>query len=267
MWLNPVQPMGSTSLPGMSTSGDWTMSERNESPQYRNKGRGPLWLGAGVLLGSVAAAGITYGVLNYNNDQTQLEPAPVVRQAEEMPSYTAPIIEAVEVEVIEPTPEPPPYQSHELRPYLLESYWDITDDYWYELSKNDENHRLSDYKPQYVELVNDLKNGKNIFSENNLFYDHVESWNHVQLTLEQILEIEGFNHRKDGYIQKPNTPNNKYADLYTRLMKDDATDNWVAFKETAAKVLGKEKLEGLEMFEKMLYEASIEANNFSWYEK
>ena len=73
-----------------------------------------------------------------------------------------------------PTPEPPPFQPHDLRPYLLESFWSE----WrenYDKADTYDSYQLSMVKPQYAGLVDRLENGENVFLENNLFYSHIES--------------------------------------------------------------------------------------------
>ena len=198
-------------------------------------------------------------------------------QIEQPPSYNLPIVETSEpvekvvqassqstqkVEVIA-TPEPPPYQLHELGPHLLEGFYDTIRYYFKDVSEYDKNYRLSSSHPQYSDLVDRLINDENVFLDNNLFYDHIESWNHVESILFEMMDREGFNFKRDGY--ESSYAENKYSDLYQRLKEQDALYNWATFKKTAAEVLDKKELPLIEMFEQKLYEASVSAGNFSWY--
>ena len=247
------------------------MSERNESPQYQNKGRGPLWLGAGVLLGSIAAAGITYAVLNSPNNPDYVEPAAVERQVGEMPSHYSPNIEATEsVEKVvqassqspqkvegSATPEPLSYQSHEIGGGLLGSFY-IISSHFFKLSGYNQNHKISNFNPEYSDAVVRLNKGENIFLEDEYF-------KYPEYILHEVLDREGFNFSNYGYEMKAGKPTNLYDELLYERRTENGFRDWVEIKEVFKKILNKEELPLLGKFEQNLYDASTERNDYRWY--
>ncbi len=243
------------------SDGKGHIMQNEPQPANRPNRRFLAWLSVLLALGCLALAGCQTGPSQREIEATVAASVRATQTAAEATAAADAATTTAIANLPTPTPEPPPFQPHELGPYLLESFYTVFQDTFLDAGLPD-NFRLSDYKPQYAELIDRLENGENVFLEHNLFYSHIESWNHVGLILHEIMDREGFNVAYDNNIKDDG---DNYEVLGDRLAEQNRIHSWVAFKKTAAEVLGKAELPLLQMFEDKMYEAAIKADNWSWY--